>query len=865
MKKRYLFSVLLLIPMIFALLTATAFAENTDSCGPDVYWSFDSEHAVLTITGTGTMYDFNSSIPVPWEDCLEQIQTVVIEDGVTTIGSIAFQDCSQLREVELPDSLTSIHSSAFYRCSALEQIELPSSLTSINSYAFSNCNSLRELIIPDGVSYISNSCFNGCTALEQVELPENAISLESSAFAGCTSLQSITIPDGVKSIQINCFVGCTALKQVHMPQQLIQLGEAVFRGCSSLQSISVPSGVTSISQQLFFDCSSLENASFSGEITAVNSQAFSKCSSLKTLDLHGPVTKIGSYAFSNCQQLSNFDLPDTVRTIGESAFYNCRALTNLTVPEGVTKIEANTFNYCISLESISLPSTLKEIGDSAFYYNIALTAIQLPASLESIGNSAFSLCYGLTEMNIPAGITRIPNALFYHCDHLTAVSLPDNLTEIGDRAFYECYLLESLEIPEGLEKIGKYSFYCCYKLNPELPDSLKSIDEGGFYWCCFQQINLPEGLESIGPYAFYRSQGLEEISIPASVRLIGQGAFDGCSSFVKCTVFSREAEIGVNALGTPRKTIVYGYAGSDAELAAVRDSFDFVDLESGQASLNTNNQNAQDYAGNWASVIRSYLYIAEDGTLTRVENSGSHVIVEGYSRDYQKQSSREIPMELPLFGGYYHGEGYHILVFGQTNSQDDDSVEVIRVVRYSEDWQRLDSVSMFGSNTSIPFNSGSLRMAESNGILYVHTSHQMYLHTDGKKHQANLTFCVRLSDMTITDKSVEISNILFGYVSHSFNQFIQIDGDQLYTVDHGDANPRSVVLLRYNQPAGEAQYNGTCSCVHVLPIANPAEKNATGVRVGGFEYSSSGFLIAGCSIPQDGSVGTDGQRNLFVG
>ena len=215
----------------------------------------------------------------------------------------------------------------------------------------------------------------------------------------------------------------------------------------------------------------------------------------------------------------------------------------------------------------------------------------------------------------------------------------------------------------------------------------------------------------------------------------------------------------------------------------------------------SSNINKEDYT-TWSKPVTSYLYENEKGGLTRVEYTGGQVVVENYSSSFALQDSRTIQPELPIWGGFFAGEDYNFLVFGQQNSAESDSTEVIRVVKYDKNWNRLGAASLKGANTTVPFDAGSLRCDEYNGYLYIRTSHEMYTSSDGLNHQSNLTMAVRQSDMSITDSYYKVMNINYSYVSHSFNQFILVDEDgKIIALDHGDAYPRSAVLTGSPPPA----------------------------------------------------------------
>ena len=232
-------------------------------------------------------------------------------------------------------------------------------------------------------------------------------------------------------------------------------------------------------------------------------------------------------------------------------------------------------------------------------------------------------------------------------------------------------------------------------------------------------------------------------------------------------------------------------------------------------------------------------------------------LVEYYNRDYDILGSRIIPIELPLFGGFYSSDKYYFIVTGQENPECRDDKEVIRVTKYDKSWNRLSSASLYGENTSIPFDAGSLRMGSAGDWLIVRTCHEMY-----SGHQANLSFQMNMETDSVTQVISEVANANRGYVSHSFNQFVRIENNRIAAVDHGDAYPRSIVLTEYQKDLTDGSFVGEyitgcnvgrsaydmCSTVDVLTIPGDIGNNNTGVNVGGFEISDTSYLIAGAQV-----------------
>ena len=263
--------------------------------------------------------------------------------------------------------------------------------------------------------------------------------------------------------------------------------------------------------------------------------------------------------------------------------------------------------------------------------------------------------------------------------------------------------------------------------------------------------------------------------------------------------------------------------------------------------------NASDnHYNTWSSVTNSYLVQNSDETLTRLENTSSGIVVENYSADGKKLiSQRTISKELNIFGGFYSGKDYNYLVFGQNNTAESDSKEVVRVVKYTKSWSKVNSCSISGVNTTKPFSAGSLRMEEAGGKLYVYTCHEMYADSDGINHQANMLFTIDESSMSLTDSMYDVSNLTDGYVSHSFNQFIKADesGKYIYRVDHSESSNytmngsylsvNGITLTKYKA-------DGKSTAVNVsIPVKFDMNKsNYTGASIGGFELGSGNCLIA---------------------
>lgn len=295
------------------------------------------------------------------------------------------------------------------------------------------------------------------------------------------------------------------------------------------------------------------------------------------------------------------------------------------------------------------------------------------------------------------------------------------------------------------------------------------------------------------------------------------------------------------------------------------------------------NIHAQDYTAYAGKPVTSYLYANSSGGLTRVEYTGGKIIAEDYDSAYSLTASRTVPAELAVWGGFFAGSDANYFIFGQNNPSQSKSAEVIRIVKYSKDWQRQGQASVQGANTAVPFDAGSVRCAEYGGYLYIHTCHTKFTSEDGFQHQSNMTLQVRESDMTLADAFYDTWVVDWGYVSHSFNQFILVDQNQyLVTLDQSDSdsmtmganyqakdvNARGIMLIRYDKTgnkAGQPKFTGKgqywCSFTNVQPFAGSSGQNHTGASIGGFAETSNGYVSA---YNYDGKAGS-GPRDVYLG
>lgn len=304
MKKRILALMMLLVLMMGMSPTVFAADIASGTCGDNMTWRL-SDNGVLTISGSGAMYDYTIPNKGPWYSHRNSISSVVIGEGITDLGNCAFYMCSNITQVSFPSTLKSLGERCFDFCTRLNNVTLPAGLTEIADHAFSDCDAFTSIVVPEGVTRLGTHCFSGCANVTSVRLPGTLKTIGMGAFYSCLNLPAVTIPAGVTVIEDYAFYTCRALGSVFIP----------------------------------------------GSVTGIGQEAFYNCSALTIVTLEDGVQTIGSMAFYGCTELSRVDIPDSVNSISYDAFYNCTT-SKLTI-YGNSRSYAETFAHENSINFVA--------------------------------------------------------------------------------------------------------------------------------------------------------------------------------------------------------------------------------------------------------------------------------------------------------------------------------------------------------------------------------------------------------------------------------------------------------------------------------------------------------------------------------
>lgn len=343
-------------------------------CGNDLTWQLSG--GILTISGTGDMYDYSSIVEAPWSSYKDSITKIKFQEGITSIGEYAFYRYEQIAG----------------------ELTFPSTLEEIGGYAFVGCENITgDLEIPDKVTVIGELAFEECSGLNgNLVLPYGLESIGTMAFQFCNFRGSLNIPDSVTYIGTGAFSNCKKFTgTLKIPNNLTYIGDSAFLYCIGFTGkLEIPKKVESIGNYAFSMCTGLTGLSFAGN----------------------KVKTIGESAFEGCEGLTGtLILPESVTTIGKSAFYACRKLSgDLKLPNSVTSIGSYAFCGCSNLNGqLVLPKNLKELGAYAFYACYSLTGdVTIPANLKTLDEYVFSNCIKLKNIYIHRKVTGIKDGAF---------------------------------------------------------------------------------------------------------------------------------------------------------------------------------------------------------------------------------------------------------------------------------------------------------------------------------------------------------------------------------------------------------------------------------------------------------------------
>lgn len=546
--------------------------EYSGTCGDEdssVTWTLDTATKILRISGNGAIKDFfhydegdteeeteviRPIITEEWHAYKSKIEFIMIDEGITSIGSFAFYGLSRLQYIYFPDTLTDIKDHALKNCKILNNVTIPPNVTHIGERAFGDCNGIEKIVLPEGLPVIDRAAFKDCRKLVSVKLPSTLTCIDALGFYGCESLESIVIPEGVQTLGGKAFKKCSKLVYVYLPSTISNIEQGNFEECTSLRYINIPHGVKKISTNLFHNCGNLQRIILPITVTSILPAAFDGCEKIQIL---GATEYVENYAVQN-----NIEFIDT------------RIQSNNLIYAPINNREVTVVGYSGKLFSANIPKEVNgykvtSIWNKAFEYSYDLTSITIPSTITKINNTAFRYCYDLVEvtnnssLEIAIGSKENGYVGYYAANIRTSVD--DQTILLTDKdGFITTYINDTNYI------IG----YKGNESNITLPLSYKNIygetvEEYYIYKYAFAgNENITNcifntNICGIGHAAFYNNTNLISAFIPESITTIENHAFRKCGES-----FS-----------------ISGYEGTTAQGYATANKHEFHSLEAPEKKL----------------------------------------------------------------------------------------------------------------------------------------------------------------------------------------------------------------------------------------------------------------------------------------
>lgn len=520
------------------------------------------------------------------------IEKVIIPASVTAIEAEAFADCAYLSSVvfEQPGlgkpSLT-IGERAFKNCELLTSITLPARLQNISLQKYVQRNSSFESL--DELTEDAPDAFLGCTALERIDVAYNA-------SAVYTANDGVLFTDSGRTLVY--FPAAKSASDYVFPTTVRSVAAGAFLGCSLSGALNISAGITSIGDFAFAG-TAISKVSFASDgvglsAVTVGAYAFYGCEDIKTLTFAkgSNVTELGTGAFKDCEKLPEVIIPASMKTVGDEAFANCGTYDDsftVTIARGTNQLTFGNgvFSGC-TIDTLSIPSNVTLSADflSGLEIENIFIAKDHPtlASEDNVlyikdadGQKETLLLYlsDVADFTVPDGVKSIAANAFYGKFSLTSISLPESITSIGESAFYMCSYLASVTFRGTSDQpltIGDYAFWSTGLHTLTLPDRPITIGAYAFAEISYYSYETYDdeslaaldlgGTVSIGDYAFYKTGEALELTIPATVKTIGNHAFEGSDYTRYLTSVTFEEGSALETIGA--------YAFSKAKISSFR-------------------------------------------------------------------------------------------------------------------------------------------------------------------------------------------------------------------------------------------------------------------------------------------------------
>ena len=658
-------------------------APEDNRCGDNLTWELSSD-GVLTISGTGDMWDYPDEFP-GWYRYVNQIRSCVIEEGVTNIGNYVFLDCYNLEEIQIPDSVTAIGFQALSGCLNLTSLELPDSVEAISAYAFENCTNLTSVVIPDGVLFLNYGVFLNCSSLKSVTIPVSIDSIDAGAFEGCDALTDVYYGGSQAQwakVSIGGYNEPLLNAQIHFTEVNDSDGSREYNRYEW-------DVLRLTNQERYWEglapLTTNDKLCKAGDIRAHEISYFYDRNHLRPdgRECYTVMDEVGfkySWAGENIAA-GQEDPEEVVDAWMNSPGHRTNILTSGFIHMGVGYEYVANSGY--NDYWVQFFATNRACGYNSFRLNEYSWVVDYGTSLDKLDLWAVLDCNYCGECYLPIlpeyctgydprteGIQTVTVSVMGYTDTLTiqvngkpsgdepvgegrcgddltwslsadgvlTISGTGDMWDFGyDYPSWYDYMdqIQVCVIEEGVTSIGDYAFYECGQLvSVEIPDGVACIGMGAFTYCrSLTSVELPDSVTSMDQYAFAGCSRLESVRISAGLSNIAFGAFGECYALREVTIPESVTAIEMYAFKdcTNLETIYYGGSLSEWNRITIYDYNEYLDKASiicGEAEPEINYGDCNgDGRINTVDLVVLRQYLANWGT--EIDQAASDVNCDG--------------------------------------------------------------------------------------------------------------------------------------------------------------------------------------------------------------------------------------------
>lgn len=514
-------------------------------------------------------------------------------NGIERISEQAFMGCSSLTEINNTTSLATINSEAFRGCSSLDVINIPRNLVTIKCDAFLNCSNLATINVDrpttftideeafdhrtynNAVLYVQNTDFmttdgwknfqkkyavsSSCGVGVSYTLKDGVLTIKGDGICSDYTtndgegapwninsstndvIKKVVFEGNIRNIGAHMFENCVGITEIIIPNSVTSIGDAAFWQCTGLKSVRTygNSQLETIGSGAFWNCTALSEVALSGKLKTIKSSAFRQCYALETIDLPESIESFGAYAFCYCTNLKSVKLPKGAY-LKRSVFSNCTKLTDVTISEDATEIPESSFSDCTSLKSVTIPASVKKVLSYAFSGCTSLESI----NMESLSAPAMAVsAFDEETMNSATLYTYDKTA--YSADEKwgtfanISAFIEGNIKSTGtdvDNLHYELVKDELI-----VSKTDDTSGYSSSSFGIQRSAPLVEVNAG--LATMAKSVTVEEGVTGIGSNFFEGMNGVETITLPSTLTVLGKEAFTGCTNLKSIYVKSENLNV----------------------------------------------------------------------------------------------------------------------------------------------------------------------------------------------------------------------------------------------------------------------------------------------------------------------------------